>query len=396
MTLGSVVRDAGYRTGFVGKWHLGGDFKIPGEDEIYRGKKSGDIISKVDMTRMISGGPKYCGFDYDFTTPCGIQGPVYLLYENQQWYPLEKDSRIVFLNKENARYPKDVSDKGPGPGDSHWDTSQLGKLLSKKAADFIRTSAKGKKPFFLYYCSPMVHIPHRPPETFDGRNIKGSTPSAHLDMVLDLEQQIRRIVDGLKESGDFKNTLFVLTSDNGGLQDGIARKFGYLPGGGWNGSKNSPLEGGHRVPFIAVWPGHIKPGITDEFAVNQDMVATFAALVGTKIPAGQAMDSHNLLPLLNGIGKFQRREFFVQQAGANHELMLRQMPWKLIIQSNNRRTKFEPKALYNLEKDPGEKQNLVKKSQFKDRVDNMLKEYREIVESRRPTAPVRTSSGHRL
>lgn len=388
-TLGSVVRDAGYRTGFVGKWHLGGDFRVPGSDNIYRGYKGGDITGKVDMTRIVSGGPKYCGFDYDFTTPCGIQGPIYLLYENQQWYPLEKDSRIVFLNKENARFPKDVSDKGPGPGDSRWDTSQLGKLLSKKAADFIRASAKGGKPFFLYYCSPMVHVPHRPPATFDGRKIKGSTPSDHLDMVLDLEQQIKRIVDALKETDNFNNTLFVLTSDNGGLQDGKARKLGYLPGGGWKSSKNSPHEGGHRVPFFAVWPGHIKPGITGELAVNQDMVATFAALVGTKIPDGEALDSHNLLPLLTDKGSFERREFFVQQAGANHELMFRKMPWKLIIQSNNKRTKFDPIGLYNLKKDPGEEYNLILNSDFKARADNMLKEYLEIIESRHPTAPGR-------
>lgn len=389
VTLGTVVRDAGYRTGFVGKWHLGGDFNIPGKNTIYRGRKDGNLTGKVDMTRMISGGPEYCGFDYDFFSPCGIQGPQYLLYENQKWHPISKDSRIVHLTKENALHPKDLSDKGPGLGDTHWDTREIGKILSQKCANFIQSSARGDKPFFLYYCSPMVHIPHCPPDTFDGRKIKGSTPSAHLDMVLDLEQQIKRIVDALKETGEFENTLFVLTSDNGGLKDKAATKLGYQPGGGWSGSKNSPLEGGHRVPFFAVWPGHIKPGITEELAVNQDMVATFAALVGTRIPDGQAMDSHNLLPLLTGKGQFKQREFLIHQAGAGHELMLRKMPWKLIIQSNSKRTKFEPKALYNLEKDPGEKQNLLKKSQFKSRADNMLKEYLEIVESRRPTAPGR-------
>lgn len=393
VTLGSVVRDAGYRTGFIGKWHLGGDFKIPGGDEIYRGKKDGDLTGKVDMSRMVSGGPKDCGFDYDFTTPCGIQGPNYLLYENQVWHPLAKDSRIRYLNKDTVKNPKDLSDKGPGLGDSNWDTREIGQLLSRKAVDFIKTGAAGNAPFFLYYCSPMVHLPHRPPDTFDGQKIKGRAPSAHLDMVIELDMQVQRIVNALKETGEFENTLIVFTSDNGGLNDNIAGKLGYRPGGGWNGSKNSPLEGGHRVPFFVVWPGRVKPGVTDELAVNQDMVATFAALVGTPIPPGQAMDSHNLLPLLTGRGEFRRREFLMQQAGANHELMLRKMPWKLIIQSNNQRTKFEPKALYNLRDDPGERQNLIHKSQFKDQSDALLKEYMEIMQSRRPTAPGRQSAG---
>ena len=119
-TLGTVVRDAGYHTGFIGKWHLGGDFYIPGSDAFYRGPKNGDLTGKVDMTRFVSGGPRDCGFDYDFTTPCGIQGPIYLLYENQEWSPIADDSQIIFLNEDTAVHPKDISDKGPGLGDSQW------------------------------------------------------------------------------------------------------------------------------------------------------------------------------------------------------------------------------------------------------------------------------------
>jgi arylsulfatase A-like enzyme len=388
-TLGTVVQDAGYHTGFIGKWHLGGDFRIPGSDEFYRGKKDGDLTGKVDMTRMISGGPKDCGFDYDFTTPCGIQGPIYILYENQVWSPLAEDSRIIYLNDETAPNPKDLTSKGPGMGDSNWNARELGKLLSSRAVDFVKSSAARDEPFFLYYCSPMVHVPHCPPDVFDGKEIKGSTPSAHLDMVLELDMQVKRIVDALKAAGEFENTLIVLTSDNGGLGDKVAGKLGYHPSGGWNGSKGSPLEGGHRVPFIAVWPEHIKPGITHELAVNQDLVATFAALVGTPIPEGQALDSNNLLPLLTGKGTFRQRDFFVQQAGSRHEVMLREMQWKLIVQSNFKRTDYEPIALYHLQDDPHEDRNMINEPEFNELADRMFKEYLEIVESGRATAPGR-------
>ncbi|MEO0793858.1 MAG: arylsulfatase [Verrucomicrobiota bacterium] len=388
-TLGTVVRDAGYNTGFFGKWHLGGDFRIPGSDEIYRGKKNGDLTGKVDVTEFVAGGPKDCGFDYDFTTPCGIQGPHYVLYENEKWYPWAEDSEIIFIDEKSAKFPEDLTSKGSGMGDSNWDSRQLGDILSQKVVDFIRTSAAKDEPFFIYYCSPMVHLPHRPPAEFDGQPVKGTTPTKHLDMVVEFDLQIKRIVDALKETGEFDNTLLILTSDNGGLSDGQARKHGYDPSGGWSGHKNSPLEGGHRVPFFVVWPNEIKPGTTDELAVNQDMVATFAALVGTKIPAGQALDSNNLMPLFLGDDAFAQRDYFINQAGAKQELMLRRSPWKLIIQSNFKRTQFEPKALYNLDADPKEKKNLLDNPEYKELAKKMFDEYMDIVESGRPTAPGR-------
>ncbi|MBK1877663.1 arylsulfatase [Pelagicoccus mobilis] len=387
VTLGSVVQDAGYTTGFVGKWHLGGDFYIPDTKEIYRGKKNGNLTGKVDLTRMIDGGPKYCGFDYDFTAHCGIQGPMYILYENQEWYPWAKDSEIIYLDDNSIKNPKDLTSKGDGMGDSNWDARELGDILTSKAVEFIDRNANQKDPFFLYYCSPTVHIPHCPPAEFDGVKIAGSTPTDHLDMVVQLDLEVKRIVDALKANGEFENTLFVLTSDNGGLRDPEAQKLGYDPSGGWNGSKSSPLEGGHRVPFIAVWPGKISPGVSDEIAVNQDMVATFAALVGTDIPEGQAQDSLNLMPLLLGKGTFQGREYLINQAGAKQEVMLRKAPWKIIIQSNNKRTKFEPMALYNLESDPGEKKNQIKNPEFKEVAERMFSEYMSIIESKLPTVP---------
>lgn len=388
-TLGTVVRDAGYRTGFVGKWHLGGDFYQRGSTEIYRGGKSGDILAEVDLTRWAGRGPKYCGFDYDFVTPCGIQGPMYLLYENETWHPGAEGSEIVYLQKKNAKFPEDLSDKGEGPGDSNWDATQLGDILSAKAVAFIQRSAKEDRPFFLYYCAPMVHLPHLPPDYFHGHKIRGTTPSRHLDMAVALDLEIKRIVDALKETGQFQNTLFVFTSDNGGLADPEAQKVGYDPSGGWSGTKNSPLEGGHRVPFFAVWPGRIQPSVRHELVAGQDLVATLAALVRTPLPAGQAQDSNNLLPLLTGQGSFQPRQYWMHQAGSKQELMLRQGPWKLTIQSDYKRTTFQPLALHNLETDPQEKRNYLQDSAQAHRAKQMFDDYMAVLRSGQPTAPGR-------
>lgn len=390
VTLGSVVKDAGYTTGFIGKWHLGGDFLDKKTGTIYRGEDRGNPNTTVDVSKFVNYGPKYCQFDYDFTLPCGVQGPIYMAYENEAWYPLKKESEITYIDKHSAINPKDVTSKGPGLGDSQWNTSEIGNIISAKAVDFINDNAKKDAPFFLYYCSPTVHVPHCPPDEFDGKKINGQTPSRHLDMVLDLDMQVKRITDALKANGLYENTLIVFTSDNGGLQvDADTIASGHRSNGGWAGCKNSPLEGGHRVPLIIVWKNHVKPGITDEHAINHDMLATFAALVGTKIPENQAQDSNNLLPFLLGQDGYQRRDFVVQQAGSGCEVMFRKGPWKLIIQSDHMLTKWEPKALYNLQDNPTENQksNFIKNPEYAPLVKQLFDDYMEIRTSGVRTAP---------
>ncbi|MBK1879261.1 arylsulfatase [Pelagicoccus mobilis] len=388
-TLGSVVKDAGYRTGFIGKWHLGGDFLDKKTGKLFRGDDRRDPDTTVDASKYVANGPKDCGFDYDFTLPCGIQGPIYIAYENEKWYPLSEDSELVYLWEENAINPKDVSDKGPGMGDSAWDTRKIGDLISSKAVDFIERQSE-EEPFFLYYCSPMVHIPHVPPAAFDGQKIRGATPSLHLDMVVELDLQVKRIVEALKVKGVYEDTLIVFTSDNGGLVvDADTEKAGHDSSGLWAGSKNLALEGGHRVPFFAVWPDQIKPGLTDELAVNQDMLATFASLVGTHVPEDQARDSNNLLPLLLGEDGFEQRDFLVMQAGSRNELIFRKGDWKLIIKSDPKLSFFKPQNLFNLRDNPYEdsKKDLVRNPEYKGRVDAMLKEYINIRNSGVRTAP---------
>ena len=391
-TLGTVTQAAGYQTAFVGKWHLGGDFRDKATGTIYRGSDYANPDSTVDLSVIVDGGPRSRGFDYSLTLPCGIQGPLYTVYENGNWYPLHKDSQIAYLDANTAMDPKFVSDKGPGLGDSHWDTREIGKRISAKAVDFIDRHA-GKKPFFLCYWSPMVHLPHCPPATFDGRKIAGATPSSHLDTVGDLDQQLARIVKALKDNKVYDNTLILFTSDNGGLAvDADTRRAGHDSSGIWRGFKNSPHEGGTRVPFIAVWPGRIHAGrVCHEPIVIHDVLATLAALVGTTVPEDQAMDSLNLLPLLldEGKGRFQQRTYLMLQGGSRHEVIFRQDPWKLIIQSNPKLTRWDPIALFNLHDNPREVEtdNLIDRPEHQDRVQRMLKAYRTIRQSKQRTVP---------
>lgn len=392
-TLGSVVKDAGYASGFVGKWHLGGDFKSAVGTEIFRGKDKQIRPEQVDLSERLGGGPLDCGFDYGFTLPCGIQGPVYTAHQNGKWYPLAPESKLVFLDETNAIHPKDITSKGPGAGDSHWDTREIGKLISSKAVEFIDANA-GKKPFFLYYCSPMPHLPHCPPNEFDGRPVAGSTPSSHLDCVVDLDCQVARILGALEKNQVRDNTLIIFMSDNGGLVniDPKDKGLGYNSAGGWAGGKNSPLEGGHRTPFIVSWPAKIQPAsVRDDLVVNTDILATLAALVGTELPADEAMDSRNLLPLLLMDEELEARKHILMQAGSNCEVMYRKDPWKLIIKSDWKCATWKPTALFNLEKTPKEKptDNQIDNPEYQPLVDELLNAYLKIRQSGERTVPTK-------
>ncbi|BCX46210.1 hypothetical protein HAHE_01180 [Haloferula helveola] len=386
VTLGTVTRDAGYATAFIGKWHLGGDFKRSDGPGIYRGEDRGKAGLPVDLTRWVSGGPQSLGFQYDFTLPCGIQGPVYLAYENGEWSPFSKDSSIIHLDRESALDPGFVSDKGPGPGDSGWDTRKVSGILAGKAVSFIRGQKKDQ-PFFLCYWSPNVHLPHCPPDRLDGVEVAGRTPSKHLDTVIEFDVQIGMIVEALKETGALGNTLIVVTSDNGGLVDKAGQQAGHQSNGGFRSNKNSPFEGGHRVPFFVHWPGKVAPGSSPIPVTTHDLLATFAAVAGTDVPADQAMDSTNLLPLFLGDPSFRRPSELLLQAGSKNELIFRDGPWKLVIQTDRNLSKFEPMALFHLGKNPQEKEagNLVGDPAEKERVQSMLKRYLEIRRSKVPT-----------
>ena len=164
---------------------------------------------------------------------------------------------------------------------------------------------------------------------------------------------------------------------------------GYKSAGGWAGGKNSPLEGGHRTPFIAVWPGKIEAGsVRDDLVVNTDILATLAALVGTDVPSSQAMDSRNLLPILLDEQEQESRKKVLLQAGSNCEVMYRRDPWKLIIKSDWACDTWTPQALFDLKKTPKEQpaDNQINNPIYQDLVEELLNEYLEIRRSGVQTA----------
>ena len=389
-TLGTVAQAGGYTTGFVGKWHMGGDFYKTGTSIITRQIDDESTPEQVDMSVWVGKGPQNLGFNYDFTVACGVQGPTYLAHENGLWYPWDTGSTLIYYDN-----PEFVSDKGPGIGDSNWNSRELNMLLADKAVNFIANSAASEAPFMLYYCSPAVHLPHTPPSAIDGDPIAGTTASDHLDMNRVLDLEVEKIVDALKTAGVYENTLIIFTSDNGGLNDPEAEALGHRSSGGFRGTKNSRFEGGHRVPFIAVWPSVIPANTTIDAMVNgSDILATIAEVMGSSFPADQAKDSHSLFPIFLGDTDHEPRTEMIQQGGSSPEIMFRDGSWKLIMQSSvghNALVKADTTAvaLFNLDDNPNETEssNSINDPAYASRVITMYDRYWEIREASARTAP---------
>lgn len=384
MTLGRLMKQANYKTAFFGKWHIGTSFAKKGvPNVIYEPKKGKKPILDVDITKILYG-PTQLGFDYSVTLPAGIQDVPYALYENDKWLKLKEDSKIdiidaAYLATLNVKLDKDV-----GLGDSNWDPHAIGPILAEKAVNYIAENANKKDPFFMYYCSQAVHVPHAPTDKLDGKKIKGTTPSLHMDMIKELDVQMGMLVAELKKQGVYENTVFIFTSDNGGLLvDKNTRKSGHQVSDIYRGAKNQPYEGGHRVPFIVTWPNGVKKNQQFEKPIlGLDIMATIAAITNQQLAEDVAQDSYNLLPILKNDKKASTHDYLMVQGGSAHQFMIIDKGWKLIVKVDKKDKTDKtstPIGLFNLNNNIEEKEslNLVDNPKFKDKLDELYNKYED-------------------
>ncbi|MBT3376994.1 MAG: arylsulfatase [Lentisphaerae bacterium] len=377
-TSARIAKAGGYATAFFGKWGCGGRLKTTDGQTANRNNRA-----QADW-RQIYEAANHHGFDYAYELPSGIQGTPLVYYENGRWDKLNPDSKLVSVGPKQNGYAvsRKLRDKS-FMGDSNWDPTIAGPRLAAKAVAYVRKQAKEKpnQPFFIYYCSQAVHIPHTPTEELDGVKIAGTTPGVHGDMVKELDTQVGLIIKALKETERWQNTLFILTSDNGGLRpDKKAGEAGHDPSHGLRGSKGAIYEGGDRVPFIAVWPGKIKPGtISREPVVAHDIVATLAHLAGQPVDRTKVKDSLNLIPLLTGKEPVERHKVLMHQSQNGPRYAIRKGDLKLIMKAQSKKNLkgLKPLELFNLKENPTEdpEQNLLNSPKYKDTVAELLETY---------------------
>jgi len=367
LTIAGLVKKHGYRTACIGKWHLGWDWPLGSTQRKFLGGSSKQgkgnetpVASEQHraawrdiFSQPIPGGPTTRGFDRYFGTAVP-NWPPYCFIENDRTVGLPTE----FLPVEN--FKRNLASK-QGPALKDWKLERILPTLGERAADFIADSARGKEPFLLYLPLTAPHTPLAVNEPWRGK----SNLNTYADFVMETDAVVGRVLRALKESGNADRTLVIFTSDNGcapyiGAAD--LEKMGHFPSGPLRGYKSDAWEGGHRVPFIARWPGVVKPGSTCTQLVQQaDLMATLSDILSAKLPENAGEDSFSLLPLLKGEDR-PVREHAVNCAMSGVPA-LRRGSWKLILAPGSggwtKGGDGQSIQLYDLASDLGETKNLA-------------------------------------
>ena len=303
MTVASMLKQQGYATACVGKWHLGMDW----------GKDNPGSEKEVPIGARMTGGPNTIGFDYfyGFTHARNI-GTI-----------IEQDQVVT-----------------------HVESVENQPLMLKKAIEWLE-QRKTDEPFFLYFPLGIPHEPIEPAAEFVGKSeaqdLVKNDPK-YGDWLYQGDAMLGKLIEALDRKNLAENTLIIATSDNG------AEHRSYEP---LRDSKRSIYEGGHRVPFVARWPGKVKPGSINHHTIClNDLMATAAEIAGATLPDEAGEDSVSLIPELLATSTTGVREATIHQS-ASADLAIRRGPWKLIFMKDGSR------KLYNLDTDLSEAQNTL-------------------------------------
>ena len=377
VTLPGMLRDQGYATACVGKWHIGMTFQTKDGMPVHEVKIDGksrelDQVKLIDFNRPITDGPVHRGFDYFFGTACCPGTDWLYAYIENDRVPVPPDHMLDASILPKHPYANDCRRGWVAPGFDH---EMLDMEFLDKSKAWLEQQVKREptKPFFLYHAMQAPHLPSFAAPQFKGKSNAGP----HGDFILELDFIVGQLMATLQKLGVADNTLILFSSDNGPETTSVVHMradYNHDPARPWRGVKRDDWEGGHRVPFIVHWPGHIKTGISDATVCLTDIIATCAEIIGTKLPDNAAEDSFSLLPVLTGNpGTVPQRDYTLHQT-ISLSMAIRRGDWKYLDHrgsgGNNyataellpfARPDTAPEAsaqLYNLKADPAETTNL--------------------------------------
>lgn len=342
-TMPEMLKKKGYSTSIIGKWHMG------------------------DSKKFL---PLQHGFDEYFGIP----------YSNDMW-PVDYDGKpITDTTTLRGKFPPLPLIEGNQPVryiNNLEEMKVVTTMYTDRAVDFIQRSKR--KPFFLYFCHSMPHVPLAVSDKFKGKSKRGLFG----DVMMEVDWSVGQVMKALKENNLEKNTLVIFTSDNGPWLT-----FGDHAGsaGALREGKQTVFEGGQRVPAIIKWPGVISQGtVNNKIASTIDFLPTFAAITGATLP-NHKIDGVNIFPLLKGDEQANPREHFLYYFNRNSLKAIRKGDWKLVLPHRYESYQnqlpgnggFPGKksadstglALYDLRRDPGERYDV--KDQNPDVVKSLL------------------------
>jgi arylsulfatase A len=376
LTVASLLKQHGYTTACLGKWHLGLQFGP---------KRYADVIAD---------GPLQHGFDYFFGISASLDMPPFAFIENDRF------TQLPTASKKWVR---------TGAAAPDFEAVDVLPTLTRKAAEYIAAhaaDATGGKPFFLYLALTSPHTPLVPAPAWRGKSPLGP----YGDFVMQTDWTTGQVLKALDDAGVADNTLVIFTSDNGcAPYIGVAKleAQGHFPSAQFRGYKADIWDGGHRIPFMARWPGKVKPGSTsDQLVCLTDLIATCAEMVGHHLPDTAAEDSVSLVPALLGTAQSPLREAVVHHS-INGLFAIRQGNWKLELCAGSGgwgspgdaaalKQGLPPMQLYDMTEDVGEKVNVETiNPQVVERLTKLLEKY--VADGRStPGAPQRNDAAIEL
>lgn len=406
VTLGDMLRGQGYRTAVFGKWHVGLTWLDKDGKPLRGGFATAPLIDYEKSTPLVDG-PNARGFDESFVTPnCPTTDPLYIYIENGM-VPVTADHRhrSDTLPNPGGKWRWDNDEGWAAPG---YEFVEADLMFFEKLRAFITTHRKDcpQQPFFAVLSTQIAHAPVLPAPEFAGATAAGPRG----DFVHELDVLVGRLLDLLAEQGIDDDTLILFNADNGAETvhvDWMRQDHDHDPVGGWRGMKRDGWEGGHRVPFIARWPGTIPPGrVSAQLCNTTDIFATLASAVGYALPDNVAVDSFDMLPAMLGLqGDDSPIRPHLLTQGFRGEFQIRQGNWKYLDHRGSggndyskdllrkylipEREPDAPGQLYDLATDPGETTNLyvhnaAKRRELQDLLARLKREGRSAPRGRMP------------
>ena len=394
MTIGGMLQNKGYTTSLYGKWHVGMTFFDKDGKPI--NKNGLEAVQRIDYSRAIPDAPIHRGFDYFFGSVCCPTTDWLYAFIDGDRIPVPP-TKII----DRSPLPKHPysQDNRPGMIAPGYSMEEIDLQFMEKSLSFLEEHSKKRKgsPFFLFHSAQAVHLPSFPADQFKGKTKAGP----HGDFIFELDYIAGELMAALDKYGFADNTLVIFSSDNGPeVPTVLSMRQDYKHDGArpWRGVKRDNWEGGHRVPFIARWPGKIKPGTRSSQILSlTDLMATFAAITNVKLPQGAGEDSVNMLPALIGSDKGKSIRKYTLHQTISLALAIRRGPWKYLDHRGSGGNNYdrsgrwgmkkyivpekEPEApgqLYNLDTDPGETNNLYfKRSEIVKELKNKLEEFKK-------------------
>lgn len=366
VTVASMLKPYGYHSACIGKWHLGWDWQM-----------KGDNPGEIDFSQPIQHGPTTNGFDYSFCIPASLDIPPYVYVENDR--VTAAPDRVV-----EGKEGKLLMRQGPTGAD--FNHVEVLPKLTEKAVAYIDQRGQENRPFFLYFPLPAPHTPILPIQEFQGQ----SGTNAYGDFVMQVDGTVGKVLEALERNKLCGHTLVIFTSDNGPAPHADFQElaeYGHRPSYVYRGHKADIYEGGHRIPFIARWPGHVKAGATcRDTTCLTDLMATAADINGISLPDNAGEDSVSMLPNLLGTATGPVREATVHHS-VNGSFSIRQGKWKLVLcpgsggwsrprPGSQEAEQLPPVQLYDLSRDIGETMNVQDRyPEVVERLTNLLQGY---------------------